>query len=86
MRLLVYMRDGRTVYFIAGRANLGSLLRAHPAHEDAGVMAVRGIWNPTTGEYVWSRGITLRFLAQSSVSVIEEGQPNDVRPPAEDAA
>lgn len=78
MRLLVYMRDGRTVYFITGRSALAKLMTQDPAHEADGVVAARGIWNPTTGEYMWARGIRLRFLAKGSVSSVEEGGPGEI--------
>lgn len=82
MRLLVYMRDGRTVYYIQGRAKLRELIAAKPGGEHPSVLAVRGTWNPTTGTYVWTRGIPLRFIAAGSIGVVEEGSPNDAKDPA----
>lgn len=82
MRLLVYMRDGRTVYYLTGRSKLAQLVRAEPWHEQPGITAARGIWNPTTGEYVWTPGIHLRYLAKGSISVVEEGHPNEAEAPA----
>jgi hypothetical protein len=72
VRLLVYMRDGRTVYRIKGRGNLADLLRHDPAGEERSQIVERGIWNPETGEYVWTPGIRLRFIAKGSVGVVEE--------------
>lgn len=73
MKLLVYLRDGRTVYRITGRQNLAVLLRRDPAHEERHIAVERGIWNPETGEYVWlDKPIRLRFLAKNSVSSVEE--------------
>jgi hypothetical protein len=81
MRLLVYMRDGRTVYALSGRAVLGRLMRRDPAHEEESIAVVRGIWNPLTGEYLWTRGIRLRFIAQHSIAFVEEGTPNEAKTP-----
>ena len=75
MKLLVYMRDGRTCYALKGRGELAKLVSREPFHEDSGVVCVRGIWNPITGEYAWSPGIRLRFLAKGSIGVVEEGAP-----------
>lgn len=72
MKLLVYLRDGRTVYRITGRALLAKLVGADPWHEERGAMVERGIWNPTTSEYVWTRGIRIRFISKNSISVVEE--------------
>lgn len=71
MRLFVYLRDGRTVYLVVGRGVLSSLVRGEPWHEGRSVEVLRGIWNPTTGEYVWA-GVRLRHLAKNSISVVEE--------------
>lgn len=76
------MRDGRTVYYLSGRANLRHLISRDPAHEEHGAVVARGIWNPATGEYVWTRGIHIRFIAGGSISVVEEGTPKDARDPA----
>lgn len=81
MKLLVYMRDGRTVYYLTGRSNLRQLMNPDPANEGQSVLAVRGIWNPTTGEYVWTRGIRLRFIAKGSIGSVEEGSPENVEIP-----
>jgi hypothetical protein len=82
VKLLVYMRDGRTVYYVEGRGKLRSLISRTPGHEEESILAVRGIWNPTTGEYVWTRGIPLRFVAAGSIGVVEEGSPNEAKDPA----
>ncbi len=73
MRLLVYMKDGRTVYRIVGRAKLAILLNRELTDEDRSLPVDRGIWNPTTGEYVW-RGIRIRFINKGSIAVIEEDE------------
>lgn len=73
MTLLVYIRDGRTVFRISGRGWLAELTRREPFNETTRTAEVdRGVWNPTTGEYVWMSGIKLRFLAKGSISHVEE--------------
>lgn len=72
MKLLIYMRDGRTVYRITGRANLAKLLQRDATDEDRSLLVARGIWNPATGEYVWTPAVRLRYIAKGSISVIEE--------------
>lgn len=86
MRILVYMRDGRTVYYFQRRKDLGAVLSKPAEHEGDGVVVVRGVWNPATGEYAWSRSITIRHLDRRSISVVEEAAPNDVHPPKGDDA
>lgn len=78
MKLLVYMKDARTVFALRGRAELARLIseKRGPAHEEEPLVVVRGIWNPLTGLYVWQPGIRLRFLARGSVAAVEEGDPN----------
>lgn len=81
MKLLVYMRDGRTVFALRGRGQLAELMsekaeKPGPAHERPSVEVVRGTWNPTTGCYVWQPGIRIRFIARGSISHVEEGDPN----------
>lgn len=71
MNLLVYLRDGRTVYLLEKRSRLMQLVTGEPWHEKESVRVVRGIWNPITGEYVWS-SVGLRYLAKNSISVVEE--------------
>lgn len=80
MRILVYLRDGRTCYVLRGRAELGRLLRSKPDHEDEPVVCVKGTWNPTTGTYNWVPGTRLRHIGQ--VSHVEEGHPNEAEAPA----
>jgi hypothetical protein len=72
MRLLVYLRDGRTVLRIVGRGHLSALLGHEPAGDHHGHTVDRGTWNPTTGEYVWRQGVRLRYLAKSSIAWVEE--------------
>ncbi len=72
MKLLVFMKDGRTVYMIEKRGVLSELCRDEPWHEQPGATVVKGIWNPTTGEYLWQRNVRLRFLAKGSISHVEE--------------
>jgi hypothetical protein len=76
VKLLVYMRDGRTVYALRGRAELHRLVSREPWHEENGVVTIRGTWDPTTGCFVWQPNVSLRFLAKGSVSHVEEGDPN----------
>jgi hypothetical protein len=78
MNLLVYMRDGRTVYYVRGRGTLARLVGAEPWGEHKGVEVARGTWNPATGEYVWTRNVPLRFLAKGSIGVVEEGHPTEI--------
>lgn len=91
MKILVYLRDGRTVYLIVGRGSLARLLGRDPAHEGDPVPVARGIWNPAIGEYVWTRSINLRYLSKNSVGHVEEptddllylAPPRPVEAPAE---
>lgn len=76
MRLLVYMKDGRTVYLLERRRRLAELVGGEPHHEGDSVTAVRGIWNPHTGEYVWS-SVPVRHLAKGSIAVVEEARGLD---------
>ena len=71
MNLLVYLRDGRTVYLIEKRGRLRQLVGDEPWHEGPSVRVARGTWNPTTGEYVW-RAVGIRHIAKGSISVVEE--------------
>ena len=77
MKLLVYMRDGRTVYRISGRGNFAKLVGQEPWHEEKSIEVGRGIWNPITGEYVWTP-VRIRFIAKGSIGVVEQdmgGEP-----------
>lgn len=73
MRLLVYMKDGRTCYRIVGRGKLGSLIGRDGTDDNGSLFVEKGIWNPETGDYVW-RGARLRHIASNSISHIEEDQ------------
>lgn len=74
MRILVYMRDGRTVYLLEKRSHLNLLLHREPdSTVGPSTAAVRGIWNPDTREYEWQR-VHLRHIARNSVSVVEEAR------------
>jgi hypothetical protein len=77
VKLLIYMRDGRTVYRVVGRGKLARLLRTNVEgvegwDKDQFVFVDRGIWNPATGEYVWAMSVRLRFIAKGSIGVVEE--------------
>jgi hypothetical protein len=86
MRLLVYMKDGRTVFLLEKRSRLGALVRREPDHESDSVGAARGIWNPHTGEYVWSH-VPVRYIAKNSIAFVEEARGlEDVVSPREEAA
>lgn len=82
MKVLVYMKDGRTVYLLQRRAELSRLVTRQVEHEgddarsSTSVPAVRGIWNPHTGEYVWTR-IPLRYVAKGSIAAVEEARGLD---------
>jgi hypothetical protein len=80
VKLLVYMRDGRTCYALRGRGELGKLIRAKPDGEHPSLDVVKGTWNPSTGLYLWRPGIRLRFIAGGSISHVEEGDPNQAAP------
>ena len=71
MRLLVYIKDGRTCYRITGRGHLAALVRAEPWHENRAVTAEKGLWNSETGEYFWAP-IQLRHIARGAISHVEE--------------
>lgn len=71
MKLLVYLRDGRTVYFLEKRGRLMQLTTGDSWHEGESIRVARGIWNPITGEYTW-RAVLLRHIATNSISVVEE--------------
>lgn len=71
MKVLVYMRDGRTCYLLRNRKQLRELIGTTPAGEHPSTPAVRGIWNPIIGEYQWAR-VPLRHLPASSIGVVEE--------------
>lgn len=79
MRLLVYLKDGRTVYMLKGRGVFAKLIGLEPWHEERSVECQRGIWNPTTGEFHW-QGVRLRHIAKSSISVVEEAAYGDEVP------
>jgi hypothetical protein len=77
VRLLVFMRDGRTVYRVKGRGVLARLVRVEPWHEEPGALVDKGVWNPTTGEYLWTVQAKLRFIAKGSISHVEEDHYTD---------
>jgi hypothetical protein len=72
VKILVYMRDGRTVYRIAKRGLLAELLTREPAHEERGIAVERAYWNPVTGTFTFWHEVRLRFLSKNSVAVVEE--------------
>lgn len=83
MKLLVYMKDGRTVYFLEKRGRLAQLVGSEPWHENESLRAARGIWNPHTGEYHWT-AVPLRHIARGSIAVVEEARGlSDAIPPLE---
>jgi hypothetical protein len=85
VKLLVYMKDGRTVYLLEKRGRLAQLVNGEPWHENESVRAARGIWNPHTGEYVWA-SVPLRHIAKGSIAVVEEARGlDDVLPPESSA-
>ena len=47
-----------------------------PWHDEPSLRVARGIWNPVTGEYVWT-AVPLRFIAKGSISVVEEARGLD---------
>ena len=71
MKLLVYMKDGRTCYLLERRHRLAQLVRDEPYHEGESVTTVKGHWNPHTGEYVW-QSVPVRWIAKGSIAVVEE--------------
>lgn len=71
MKILVYMRDGRTCYLLRNRKQLRELIHTKPDGEHTSVPVVRGIWNPHAGEYSWLR-VPLRHVPVSSIGVVEE--------------
>lgn len=77
MKLLVYLKDGRTVYYIEGRGKLRALTMKNPGHEDESVTVVKGTWQSGTGEYEWHRNLRVRFIAPGSISHVEEGHPTE---------
>lgn len=79
MRLLVYLRDGRTVYLIVGRGKLRQLAGVEPWHEGPGILVQRGVWNPVTGLYHWS-GVKVRHISKSSIGHVEEAEYGEETP------
>jgi hypothetical protein len=73
VKLLVYLRDGRTCYVIEGRGKLAELVNQEPWHEGKSLKVVRGIWNPAKGEYAWNV-VFLRSIAKGSIGVVEEAR------------
>jgi hypothetical protein len=71
VKILVYLKDGRTVYLLQKRGELARLVGVEPWGEHDSIQAVRGTWNPATGEYVWARA-KLRFVNRTSISTVEE--------------
>jgi hypothetical protein len=85
VRILVYLRDGRTVYLLEKRSTLNKLVNGgEPWHENESISVVRGIWNPEAREYVW-KAIPLRYIAKASISVVEEARGIADVPPLEAA-
>ena len=82
MKLLVYLRDGRTCLALAGRGQLHALTKGEPWHENKGIPVVRGTWNPTTGTYVWRPNVVVRYISHGTIAWVEEGDPNDAWPQA----
>lgn len=83
MKLLVYLTDGRTVFLLERRGRLGDLVNADPWGEQKTIRVARGIWNPITGEYIWTI-IGLRYVRKASIAYVEEapyGESSAVPPP-----
>ena len=76
MRLLVFMRDGRTVYRIRRRHDLAQLVRA-TAWDDQDttvIWADRGIWSTADGDHSWLNQVKLRHISPGSISHVELDQ------------
>lgn len=71
MKILVYMKDGRQVFLLERRGQLGDLMQSQPEGDSRTIWAGRGIWNPFSGEYVWSN-VGLRHIAKGSIALVEE--------------
>lgn len=71
MKILVYMKDGRQVFFLDRRGLLSELVKEPLDDERRTIWAGRGIWNPITGEYVWSN-VGLRYISRGSIALVEE--------------
>lgn len=86
MKLLVYMKDGRTVYALRGRGEFFKLIdeKRGPAHQEDPVIVVRGTWLPDACRYRWEPNVRLRYIARNSVSLVEEGDPNQASGGAHD--
>lgn len=82
MKLLVYLRDGRTVYFLEKRGRLRQLTGSKPGHEGESYRVARGIWNPILGQYGW-KAVLLRHIATNSISVVEEATTIEAARPQE---
>ena len=87
MKLLVYLTDGRTVFLLERRGRLSDIVNADPWHEGKTIRVAKGIWNPTTGEYVWSI-VGIRYIRKASIAMVEEapygGDSAVPPPPAQD--
>ena len=81
MKLLVYMRDGRTCYALRGRAELRRLVGVEPCDEHKAIVAVRGTWDPVALAFRWQPSVYVRYLAKGSISHVEEGDPNQAAAP-----
>jgi hypothetical protein len=71
VKILVYMKDGRQVFFLERRGQLADLVQSQPEGDGRTIWCGRGIWNPITGEYVWSN-VGLRHIAKGSIALVEE--------------
>lgn len=72
MRIRLFMRDGRTCYRLAKRADLGDLVKRSPENENRSIVAEVAFWNPMLGELSDFREVRIRAISKGSIGWVEE--------------
>lgn len=71
MRIRVYMRDGRTCYRMAKRADLRDLLKRQPDDEQTTMSAEVAMFNGVASVFGDFKPCGLRFIARGSIACVE---------------